>query len=520
MPAGERSSRPLQLSRLSNLVPLTDKEVLMRRGSYYLFAAAALAWLTPSVNAQYPYPYGPPVYAPMPPYGYPAPMVRPPMYAPPPMMPPPGYYYPPPMMQRPPVYLPPDIVGPPVYSYGPLQPETRIPLVAPAPAPPPPAKQAATATAIPTRLPPRDTVIKTTQAVTDGCATGGCLPNVAAPGACATGTCLPNACDTGVCGDACNGCPPPHAPAPHPLGHWIGMVGVNFLVPRPDSRLAYTTNGATTNFPDQVMYAPYFSLGYITHSGWGVRSDFWYTHSNSTVTATNNDPTTAVATAGTPPFQLASPGPALQLGIGADQFNIVRSFDFKVGDLEVVKECSVFDLFFLLGGGVRYANITQKYSALRTNGGGFDPTGTSFVAIDRETLFMQSRFQGAGPTFCVELVHPIHNSCVSFYGTLRSSVLFGTDQFQQLHTSQTVATTAGVTTVTAPPADVSETDRHVSTYSLEAETGLQIGRRCGHCYVFGRVGALYSRWWDIGTPVSSTGSMDIYGGTLKLGIVY
>src|SRR6478609_3128439 len=128
----------------------------MRQGILAILAAAALGWQTPSLSAQYPYPYTPPQPYPPVPYGYQAPMMRPPAYLPNPMMARPMYYNPSPMPTSP-VYPVQAIGAPRVYNFSPASDDSAAaaPGVAPPPAiAPPPAKvQKAQGAVIPPNAP-------------------------------------------------------------------------------------------------------------------------------------------------------------------------------------------------------------------------------------------------------------------------------------------------------------------------------------------------------------------------------
>jgi Legionella pneumophila major outer membrane protein precursor len=492
-----------------------DKEVLMRRNCTCVLAVAVLGWLSPSVFAQYYYnPYSPPMYNPAPGYGYANPMMmRPPAYYYPPMpMQQPAYY--PPMQQQPAYYYP-SRNSPTMYNYGPL--------LTDAPAPKTTNGSAKSIPALPSGIAKTNGITRTDAQVDGGCP-GGCapgapLPNVHGPASCGDG------CNS--CGDACNDSCAPKVPlAPlHPCGHFFGMVGLEFLVPYPQNRTAFSTTGAgaattSTNFTQQVDYAPTATVGYVCHNGWGIRGDFLYLHANTTLTTSNADPTAVITTPGTAPFLLVSPSATLAAGIGTDQFTFTRSYDFKLADLEVVKECGIFDMFFTFGAGARYAEVTQSYTATRVNIGGVNAAGTVAVTADHEDLGFRSLFHGMGPTLSMEFFHPIKGSCFSFYGTIRGSALFGVEQFHQEHNAQNVVTMIPGAPVSTAFSSITDSSTHRTVPMVDSELGIQIGKRFGHCYLFGRVGAVYNRWWDVGNPVASTGSLDIVGGTAKLGIIY
>ena len=254
--------------------------------------------------------------------------------------------------------------------------------------------------------------------------------------------------------------------------------------------------------------------------------DFWFTHANSDILAANSDPTVNVMTPATgepkPPAVPEFLPRALPLaaGIGTDIFSITRTYDFKVADLEVVKECNIFDVFMMFGAGARYAVMTQGYNAARSNGGGTNPNTGTVVTLDQENLALQSQFEGIGPTVSFEMVHPIHGTCFSLYGSVRGSFLFGVERYQENYSLNNATAPGGVAAPTVNTVYSNENTYSRMVPALDLEGGLQVGWRCGHCYLFGRIGGIFSRWWDVGSPLGSTGNLDIVGGTLKLGIIY
>jgi hypothetical protein len=425
-------------------------------------------------------------------------------------------YYPQYQMPRPAYYYGQPAQPQPMYSYTPATPP-KLNTFGPVPVDASTAPATTTGSRSPAPGQPANGVVRTNAAQTD----------VALEG------CGPEGCPTGACTDDCGVCKkmlPLPLPPPNPSGHFIGIVGLEFLVPFPAQRTAYTTStptsSSTTSFAHDLDYAPFFSLGYVFHNGWGIRGDFWFMHGNSNALVGNSNPNVSIATPPSTdpaitgqPFQIVTPSTTLLAGIGTDQFTFSRSFDFKVADLEVVREYNLFDSFFLFGAGARYAMISQGYSATRTNGGGTNPATGTIVTLDQENLSFLSRYEGMGPTVSFEMVHPIHGTCLSLYGNVRGSWLFGTERFHEDYLLSNASIVGGVSQV-VNTVFLNENAANRTVPVLDLEAGIQAGWRCGPCYVFGRVGAVYSHWWDIGSSYGSTGSLDLVGGTVKVGIIY
>jgi hypothetical protein len=520
------------------------QEVVMRRGFQAILMIAALAALTPGAFGQYPYPAAPPGYGPMPmpyaPPGYGPLPYAPPGYGPQPMygqpMMPMPYYPPAPMWQP---------QRPTVFVYGPLtdpdappaKPPVKPAPVQPAPvkpAPPQPfptvAKNGSAPANAPVAAANSDPTKKAGTGVTQVQATT--LPAAPAlkPAPCGMGDscgvygggqCCP---DAGCCPDS--GCCDPIALPRAPLyghGHWIGEVGAYFLVPYSSSRIAYTTTsgGATANtdFPQSVDFGPRVSLGYLFHDGWGVRANYWYLQGNDNTAISNSNLATTIATPMAPPFQSVSPGLALVNGLGVDQFAFQQRLNINVADVEVLKEFRWMDTTFLCSVGGRYALVQQSYAATRNNAGGFN--GLETVAIDRDSLNAASNFEGWGPTASFEVMHLLGKSRFSVYANLRGSALWGVNRFSQEFGQQQSSVNAATGLPTLVNTDISaEAQSHREVTLLEAELGLQYGCRLGRCYVFGRAGAVYQHWFDVGTPTSANGDLTFIGGTARIGITY
>lgn len=464
----------------------------MRRGFAFALSTFALGLLTPAAFGQYPYPYGPMPYAP--PYGYPMPA-----------------YVPNPMMARP-VYYPQAPVIPPqperntkVFVYGPLTDETVM--LPPPNAPMMPVKPLAKPDGAAAGVTPAQALLMR----------GGpqVLPTYS------KADLPPDACGPGCndCGPSCGGREPYEAPM-RGKGHFIGEVGAYFLVPLFNPRTAFSTTTAagtaTTEFTRQVDAGPRASLGYVFHTGWGIRADYEYLRGSINQTANNGDPATTITTP-LAAFPLTSPSATLGAGIGVDQFNFRQRLELNVFDIEGIKEMGFMDTTFLFSFGARYSRLTQSYSATRTNPGGTN--GAVTVALDREDVDAANRFEGWGPTISAEAVHPLKCG-FALYGNVRGSFLWGTDRFTQTDSLQRrTVDGAGAPTFTDTNQAIAAFDKRFVPV-VETEAGVQFGHRFGHCYLFARTGFVYQRWFDVGNPTAANGSLSFIGGAVRAGIVY
>jgi Legionella pneumophila major outer membrane protein precursor len=501
----------------------------MRRGFAFLLSVSALGILAPAAFSQYPNPYGPmPMqyapnpYGPMPVQYPPMPMQYPPPYGyPMPMPARPMYYQPPPMMQQQaPMYQGQGGGNTKVFVYGPLLDEGVVIPANPMADPPKSLPIRKSDPALPT--------VNQAQAPVPGQPTslsrGGyqTLPTYSkadlVPEACGPG------CEDGSsCGASCRpSCGPQvYEPPMRGRGHFIGEVAASFLMPIFNTRIAYNTTAGgattTTDFNHILDVGASGYVGYVGHTGWGVRAGFFHINGATSVNVSNADPTVTIPTP-TGPLGIVSPSPALLNGIGVDQFKFTQRIAADIADLEVVKEASCLDSTFLFTFGGRYARFVQSYSATRTNPGGSN--GGVTTAVDREDLDVSSYFQGWGPTASVDFVHPLGRCGLSVYGTVRGSFLWGTDRFaQNSHLTNTTVPAGGAAVFTDTANSVASYETRYVT-GVEAEGGLQYGCRVGCCYVFMRAGATYQRWWDVGNPSTSSGSLSFIGGTARLGISY
>ncbi len=459
----------------------------MRRAFAYFICIVVLGLSASAAVAQYPYPYPQPYPMPMPAY-VPNPMMGRPMYAPPPMM------YPAPAQA--------------VYVYGPLTNDARS--AQPNAFPPPPRWNGA-----PPQVPE---AIRLAQA------------NVQTQHVVAKNELPPDACASN-CGPACNDFPgscgpnceqPPWDRPIRGHGHFIGDVAAYFLAYFPTSRIAYNTttagNTTPTDFDNSLTMGERISVGYVFHTGWGARGNFTYV--NGVVGTTVNNPVgsgTAITTPFAPPFGIASPSPALAAGIGVDAFDFKQRLQMQIADVELLRESHFLDTTFLFSAGARYARVMQSYTATRTNPGGVAP-GVA-VLLDRQDLDSSSFFQGWGPTVSLEVVHPLAAG-FSLYANGRGSFLFGTDRFVLNAGRQTrTVDGGGVITLTDTANTTTAFDTRFDA-SIEAEGGVQFGCRVRRTYVYSRVGVVFQRWWEVGTPTSANGDISFVGGVARVGISY
>jgi hypothetical protein len=498
-----RLLRPLKFGQIIGPVTARDKEVPMRRGYALILLVSVIGTWTSSAFGQYPYPYPPP-YGPMP-----GQYMPPQPYGP---MPPPGYY-PQPMPQQQP---------PRVFVYGPL---TATPPDPTAPLPGPGVPQQAPAK----NAPPKAT--KTNDQKANIAQAQLTLPPA---GANDTGPVSRSQLAQEACGATCfdDICAPtpiydfiPKDPVLPGHGHFIAEVGAIAMVPIMNPHTAFQAIGAlggttSTDFPRQADYGPSVQFGYISHTGWGIRADYWYLHGDINETYANNNPAVTFATPAINGLQMSGPSVPLAGGIGVDQYHFSQNLDLQVADLEIVKEQQFLDTSFLFGVGVRYAHFEQIYNATRTNPGGVDAFGDA-ATFSRADFSSMSRYEGWGPTLSMEVLQPIFKSNFAFYANMRASFMWGMESFQQTDRVQERFTNflAPTTIIDSAGAAAQLINRQIEVGELEA--GLQYGCRIGHrVYLYSRAGVAVQRWFNVGNPTQNNGNVEFIGATLKMGISF
>jgi len=277
-------------------------------------------------------------------------------------------------------------------------------------------------------------------------------------------------------------------------------VGMDILKPYWKSNPAFSVVSNTspvlarvTDFDFSMQAVPQFTLGVMGSDNFGVRFGWWGF-------AAQNSQVTPVAAAGLTAGPLGLPLTAVPgQGIIADS-----KLRFDVWDFEA------FELFhpcrwsLLVSGGIRYAHLSQDYTAVVGGGSGgtFD-------------LLSGHNFNGAGPTLSVGGKRPLGDSNLYVYGNLRGSVLFGSGQ-------QTAADNLGVGNIIQATDDVLP--------EAELEIGLGWYRALGQAQFFAQVGLVSQVWIDAGnssrseitpTVLSQTdATLGLLGLSMRVGVNY
>jgi hypothetical protein len=315
----------------------------------------------------------------------------------------------------------------------------------------------------------------------------------AAPAAAAPAAAIPAdaSCNNGCC---CFGC-----------WHATGDVGFYFLKPvwRSNPAIIYfqsnnpgggapATNAAVvSDFDYGLNFVPKISIGAENDHGFGVRVNWWQFATGTTRSATLNPPAAGfneLASA----FPLGAGFTALTPGIMTAGANL----RMVVFDFEATQDV-VFNQWALqLSGGVRYAHISQNYNA--TFNGAFDGPGGTLTDV----VTSGHSFNGAGPTFSVDVERRLGSSNFSLYVNTRGSLLFGRTK-QSASSVITRVTGAGSASASNPQNNMSNSEA-TNIPVGELEIGARWERDWGRRSAFVQVGLVGQAWFRAGNSSRST----------------
>jgi hypothetical protein len=332
------------------------------------------------------------------------------------------------------------------------------------------------------------------------------LPPPPAPSATPNaGCCAPQVPCLGNCCDNC-GCGCEHQ------GGLIGGVGFYLVQPYFSNNPAYNVSvinataitGGSTGTPPPLLstsrqdishdmdIAPEIWLGYISDSGFGFRTRFWYFRQD---TSQSLDVPTAAANTNTIPIITSAAPLGLQIfstNIGSNAiFDATSKLDMQVWDLEALQDIRSGSWDLLLAGGLRLAHINQEYNAFASAGvGGATPVS--------ESLTSSRSFTGAGPVVGLEARRYFGNSGLAFYSKACGALLFGSDK------QNGIASTPGFAYAGIPPLSAVASDHRDRVMPVgEIEIGLEAGRNVGRSRLFGQIALVAQDWFGAGNASHS-----------------
>lgn len=278
-------------------------------------------------------------------------------------------------------------------------------------------------------------------------------------------------CDGGICGRS------------DPRGGFFMLGGFTFMQPRWQNNPAMVTiagGGAPPlafgqqNFNFNPTFSPNVYAGYTLPNGFGGRAHWWWFDQSANANATTD---------GTVTLNSATP---LGLGIAsatAGYSLVTRALlEVNVIDGEAITELQLGRWNVLLGGGARYARLSQRYEAWENDA----------VGGNLKTLISSSRQEGVGPTVVAETARRLGDFGLGLYSMGRGSVLF-TRATQNASQSDVVLGPIAA-------ADVGEND---VLPIAEIEAGIDYAQAIGRLRLFLRLGAAAQFWFGAGNSSNS-----------------
>ncbi len=309
---------------------------------------------------------------------------------------------------------------------------------------------------------------------------------------------------------------------------WTAGASLLVLVPRFESNPAYTATTTSTPLPGSVplsefrvqefnynfSLAPRVWVGFQTEEGFGARIRWFHFQQGARPLQVANPAVPSGSPVATSTISSASPILSLTIPssfpavnstqvAGApgstDYLAFTNNLYFDVWDFEgTLSDVALGRWDFQLFGGLRYANLSQSYSAYLS--------GT----IPQFLRSAQS-FNGFGPTAGLEARRALGNLGLTAYGLARLSFLFGSDS----HVSE------GKTLGLMPPLILTANDdssaRQRMVPALEAEFGGEWARNLGPAQVFLQAGVL-AQAWPIGSGANGNGVMGLLGFNVSSGL--
>ncbi len=298
-------------------------------------------------------------------------------------------------------------------------------------------------------------------------------------------------------------------------GHWTGGVGLYVMQPFFESNPAMNVifQGVSpelqrVNRIDVVHHlevAPLVWLGYSGDNGFGGRARYWYFREGTdqtlrlpafdgtfTIAANGNVATTSgvlVTASSATPLGLQSFGDTLSRmhGPEATAFTITTKLEAQVFDLEATQELQARRWNFLLCGGLRVARLDEAYNA-------YDAQSTSTREL--RTLLSSYKFRGIGPVLALEGRRPWGDSGLSFYGSARGAVVFGS--------AQQYATFGGQELRNDDPNPQVASQHHERGLPIgELELGVEYQREVGPTKLFGQFALVGQDWIGAGNASRS-----------------
>ena len=302
-------------------------------------------------------------------------------------------------------------------------------------------------------------------------------------------------CDTGCC-DTCNPCCQPCCRC----GVYAGFSAV-FVRPYVKDDVAYISDpppddNLVQSFDRDFEFTPRVWLGYTGQDGLGVRATYWQLD-------TDAGPVSIVGTANNTPIFVQVIGASTGVGRNAfagvgETFIAGHSIQLQTLDLELTREFRRNQSLMMLGLGLRWADMDQRFNATVLDAGN----------VLNEQVIHTHGFEGFGPTVSIFGLQAFGQSGWGVYGMARGSILFG-ERSQDIYEVKNAGANIGRDTYNGD---------EVLTIG-ELGFGLQYSHGMYGTYAgFIRVGYEGQIWFDAGGPTSTSGDLGLHGLLVGFGI--
>jgi hypothetical protein len=353
-------------------------------------------------------------------------------------------------------------------------PATAAPAVpAPAPVPPPKAPAPAVAPVVPT------------------------VPEVMA-------SCCDACCKFCGCDDCCHG------------GGVIADFSMMFLKPHWANNPAllagtiFTGIGTTTvqfeDFDFNMQFVPRVALGYMGACDVGVRTTWWgFAESASRASS-------VVAISALPLITALTNETLNDGGTVIGTLEARGHLNMNVWDNEVIYALQTGRWDFLLGAGLRYAHIAQRYDAYVRDGTG--------AVVD--TLLSGHSFNGAGPLLTLEIKRGLGDGSIYTLANVRGALLFGTRKNSAGAVGSTVQIGFG-----SDEGDRIANSNDVFVPVGELELGVGFQRPMGRVRLISEASLIAQSWWNAGNSsrsefifTTANEALGLFGFGFKIGVTY
>ncbi|MCE3045318.1 Lpg1974 family pore-forming outer membrane protein [Legionella sp. 16cNR16C] len=313
-----------------------------------------------------------------------------------------------------------------------------------------------------------------------------------------------------------------------PLSHWT--AGVNLQVVQPffqnnpafyfleAERIAYSEAFFYVNdvqhqrdVSHNMELAPEFFLGYKLNNGLGFYTRYWFFDDDTRQSVAT--PQTSVTDL-TLSFPISSAAP-IGLDIDTrdnnlpDSMTVTTSLKTQVWDGIITQDYQLANSRLTLGGGARYAYMSQSYNAFETQLPGatldirMDPPVPQFITAHEKTLHSGHNFRGWGPVIQLEDKLPLWQSGFSLVGTARASAVFGRSK-QTASKTLLVRGTQYVDDVLSETAFVQRTNHHQTVLEIvEAELGIAYEREALNGKIGAQLSVVAQEWFGGGSASKS-----------------